>query len=73
MGMFSKPKTPDYAKVQEEARLKEEARIADEEAKSKQSQQESMAGAESKRKAFYQGLVTNTGTEEENKRYLKAV
>lgn len=72
MGMFSKPKAPDYAAIQEQARLKEEARIKDEEARSRQAQQESMSAAESKRRAFAQSFVANTADEEANKRFLQA-
>jgi hypothetical protein len=72
MGMFSKPKAPDYAKIQEEARLKEQARIKDEEAKARQGQQEAMAVAESRRRAFAQSFVANTEEDDANKKFLKA-
>ncbi len=72
MGMFSKPKTPDYAKINEEAAAKEKAKIAEEEAQSKQAEQASITSAESKRKAFYSGLAETTDTEQ-RKKFLKAV
>lgn len=73
MGVFGgKPKQPDYAKIQEQARLKEEARIAKEKAIAEQAQQEAVAAAESKRKAFYQGIQSTTDTTN-NKRFMQGV
>lgn len=72
MGMFGKPKQPDYAKIQEDARLAEEERAAQEKQISEQAQLEAVTAAENKRKAFYQGLET-VDQEEQNKRFLKAV
>lgn len=72
MGMFDKPKTPDYAKINKEAADKEKALIAEEEAQAKQAEQASIASAESKRKAFYSGLTDATDTEQ-RKKFMKAV
>lgn len=71
MGIFRKPKQPNYAKIQEEARLKEEARIAQEEAIKQQAQQEALAASEAKRKAFYQGIQGLSTDEEANKKFLR--
>ena len=72
MGFFSKPKTPDYAKIQAEAAAKEKAALAEREAQAKQSQLAAMNAAESRRKAFYSGIADTT-EENQRKKFLKAV
>ncbi len=72
-GMFgSKPKAPDYAAIQAKARQEEEARAAAQAAQDKQAQQEAFAAGETKRKAFYSGIVSQPD-DQTKKRFLQAV
>ncbi len=72
MGMFGKPKTPDYAKINKEAADREKARIVEEEAQAKAAGRASLISAETKRKAFFSGLTDREDTEARRK-FMKSV
>ncbi len=73
MGLFSKPKAPDYSKIEAEAKAKEKAAAEKRAAEQDAQQRAAMTQAESRRRAFTGSVAEAEDPMASRKRFLKPV